>query len=258
MAVTGVQALERAFDILDILSLEPEGLGVTQIAERAALHKSTVHRIVSALAERGYIEKSPSGSQYRIGLKMVDIASVYLNNVEMKTEARPYLRELTQRTGFTSHLAILDGLSAVYIDKVDVEQHIRLYSQIGRRIPTHCSALGKCLLSGLAPSELDDRLSRCGFEVFTPTTLRTEAELREQVRRVSVDGYAIDDEEHDPGIRCVASPVFDYRGKVAAAVSVAGPVAGLPADRVSETAALVKQTAAEISRRMGCRIGRTP
>lgn len=253
MAVTGVQALERAFDILDILSLEPEGLGVTQIAERAALHKSTAHRIVSALAERGYIEKSPNGNLYRIGLKMVDIASVYLNNVELKTEARPFLRDLTQKTGFTSHLAILDGMSAVYIDKVDMEQHIRLYSQIGRRIPTHCSALGKCLLSGLPANELDERLKNYPFTVFTEHTLTGASELCIQVNRVRVDGYAIDDEEHDPGIRCLASPVFDYRGKVAAAVSVAGPVGNLPQKRVPEAAALVMQTAAEISVRMGFR-----
>lgn len=253
MAVNGVQALDRAMDILDILSLEPEGLGVTQIAERAALHKSTAHRIVMALSERGYLEKSQKGSQYKIGLKMVDICSVYLNSVELKTEARPMLRDITQRTGLTSHLAILDGNQAVYIDKVEMEQYLRLYSQIGRRIPTHCSALGKCLLSGIPNNELDVLLRNYPYTIFTEHTISNEKELRKQLEDVRRNRYAVDDQEHDIGIRCVAAPIFDYRGKVIAAISVAGPEQIFTEEKQKDFIDQIRTTAKEISIRMGHR-----
>lgn len=250
MATNGVQVLDRAFDILDILSLEPEGLGITLLAERTALHKSTVHRIVNALAERGYVEKTQSG-QYRIGLKMVDISSVYLNQVELKTEARPILRELTQRTGITTHLAILDGTSAVYIDKVAVEQYLRLYSQIGRRIPVHCSALGKCLLAGLSAAELDKLLSKYQYDIFTDKTITDENTLREQIAAVHHKGYAIDDREHEEGIRCVAAPVLDYRGKIIAAISMSASEKQMTDEQLDEYAAYIVQAANQISIRMG-------
>ncbi len=253
MAVNGVQALDRAMDILDILSLEPEGLGVTQIAERAALHKSTAHRIVLALAGRGYLEKTQAGSRYKIGLKMVDICSVYLNSVELKTEARPMLRDITQRTGLTSHLAILDGNQAVYIDKVEMEQYLRLYSQIGRRIPTHCSALGKCLLSGMANKELDVLLQNYTYTVFTEHTITTEKALRRQLEDVRRDGFAMDDQEHDLGIRCIATPIFDYRGKVVAAISLAGPAQQFVDEKLADYKEKIQASAKEISIRLGHR-----
>ena len=249
----GAQLIDRLLDILELLSLEKDGLGVTEIGNRTGLHKSTVHRIVSALAERGYIEKIPGRSVYKVGLKLVEISSIYLNSVELKTEATPFLRELTSRLGQPTHLAILDGTDAVYIEKVDMLNNIRLYSQIGRRIPVYCSALGKCLLSGLHDNEIDEILQRCSFNKFTAKTLE-KAELLRQVDTVSVNGYAVDDEEHDEGIRCIASPVFDYRGKVIAAVSIAGPAASIMEQNDSETGRLLKETALNISKRMGYKI----
>lgn len=250
MSEKGAQLIDRLLDILELLSLEKDGLGVTEIGNRTGLHKSTVHRIVSALAERGYIEKVSGRGIYKIGLKLVEISSVYLNSVELKTEARPYLHELTAHLGQPSHLAILDDTDAVYIDKVDMVNNIRLYSQIGRRIPVYCSALGKCLLSGLNDNEMQEIVSRCSFEKYTANTLDKDALLK-QVRAVAAAGWAIDDEEHDEGIRCVASPVLDYRGKVIAAVSIAGPAAVIAPQNDSETGRVLRETALKISERMG-------
>ena len=253
MAEKGAQLIDRLLDIIELLSLEKDGLGVTEIGNRTGLHKSTVHRIVSALAERGYIEKVPGRGVYKIGLKLVEISSVYLNSIELKTEARPYLHELTSKLGHPSHLAILDGTDAVYIDKVEVVSNIRLYSQIGRRIPVYCSALGKCLLSGLPECDVREIVSRCSFEKYTEKTLDSET-LLQQVRRVASAGWAVDDEEHDKGIRCIAAPVYDYRGKVIAAVSIAGPAAAVAPQNDGETAEIVKETALNISKRLGYKI----
>ena len=252
MAEKGIQVIDRAFDILELLADERDGLGVTDIATRTGLNKSTVHRILSALGERGYVEGNGKGV-YRNGLKLVDLASVHLNRVELKTEARPYLRELTARMNLTTHLAILDGMDAVYIDKVAVESNLRLYSQIGRRIPAHCSALGKCLLSGLPDGELAARLANHPFERFTPTTPADAAELVRQIETVREKGYAVDNAEHEPDIRCIAAPVRDYRGKVVAAVSMTGPALLVEPAREAEIAGWVMGAARDISRRLGWR-----
>ncbi len=246
-----IQVIDRALDILEILSVERDGLGVTEIGNRLALHKSTVHRIVSAMAERGYIEKVPNKSVYRIGLKLVEISSVYLNSVELKTEAKPYLRELSAKYNLAAHLAILDGLDAVYIDKVDSVGDIRLYSQIGRRIPVHSSGLGKCLISGLSDIEIDDLLSGYVFTKYTAHTIINFNDYKQEINQVRKLGYAIDDEEHDEYIRCVAAPVFDYRDQVIAAVSVAGNASIISRERDAEVGLFVKEIARKISKRMG-------
>ncbi len=251
MSEKSIQVIDRALDVLELLATEKGGLGVTEIGHRLGLHKSTVHRILSAMAERGYIEKASGSGMYKIGLKLVELSSVHLSNVELKTEARPYLWELTSKMNLTSHLAILDGVDAIYIEKVDVVSNIRLYSQIGRRIPVYCSALGKSLLSGLPDGELGDTVARCNFVKFTEKTLTDKNELISQVRKVRLKGWSMDDEEHDEGIRCIAAPVFDYRGKVIAALSISGPAAVVAADKDGETAEFVKDAALKISGRMG-------
>lgn len=251
MSDKGIQVIDRALDILELLSLEKDGLGVTDIGNRIGLHKSTVHRILSAMAERGYIEKTSARGSYKLGLKLIEISSVYLNSIELKTEARPYLWELTSKLGQTSHLAILEGNDAVYIDKVDVVTSIRLYSQIGRRIPVYCSALGKSLLSGLAEPELDKIVKGCSFKKLTDNTIDNKNQLLSQVEEVRKNGWALDNEEHEEGVRCIASPIFDYRGKVIAAVSISGPSAAISPERDRETGKMLADTALNISKRLG-------
>ncbi len=251
MAEKGIQVIDRAFDILELLSDVKDGMGVTEIAGRIGLNKSTVHRILNAMAVRGYIERVNGRGVYRNGLKLVDLASVHLNSIELKTEARPYLRELTQRMNLTTHLATLDGTEAVYIDKVDVESSLRLYSQIGRRISVHCSALGKSLLSGLTDAEISDRLERCMFAKHTEHTLTSSRELLRQVGEVRTCGFAVDDEEHEAGVRCIAAPILDYRGRVVAAISLTGPASIVSKEREQEIGVLVKGVAGDISRRLG-------
>ncbi|MCX7708437.1 MAG: IclR family transcriptional regulator [Clostridia bacterium] len=251
MSEKSIQVIERALDILELLATEKEGLGVTEIGNRLSLHKSTVHRILSALAERGYIEKISNNGLYKIGLKMVELSSVHLSNVELKTEARPYLWELTSKLNLTTHLAILEGADAIYIEKVDVVSNIRLYSQIGRRIPVYCSALGKSLLSGLTDDELDRIVSNCSLTRLTDNTLTDRSELIRQIKKVRITGWSIDDEEHDEGIRCIAAPVLDYRGKVIAALSISGPASVVTKEKDQEFGELVSNIAFKISNRLG-------
>lgn len=254
MADKGIQVIDRAFDILEILAFEKDGLGVTEIGNRLGLHKSTVHRILGTMVKRGYIEKTRDRGLYKVGLKLVEISSIYLNSVELKTEARPYLSALMSKLGQPVHLATLDDCDVVYIDKIEQVNSIRLYSQIGRRVPAYCSALGKCLLSGLSDEEVEIRLSKMNYVGYTNCTVTSKEELFRQIIETRRNGWAIDDEEHELGVRCVAAPIFDYRGKVVAAVSISASTNVFSRDRVEEFVRHVKETAHEISLRLGSEV----
>lgn len=247
----GVQSLSRALDIIELLHHEPSGLGVTEIATRLDLTKSTVHRILSYLAERGFIERAGDGQAYRLGLKFVEIASGRLNQLELKTEAAPHLRRLVERLGQPAHLAILAGTEVVYIDKVESLRSIRMYSQIGKRIPAYCSALGKALLVDLGAAELERLAAGIEYRRLARGTRIGAASLVEAVRLARERGWSLDDEENEDGIRCVGAPVRDYTGRVIAAISVSGDRRIIAPERDAETAIPVMETAAAISARMG-------
>ena len=246
-----VQTLDRALDIIELLSVKAEGLGVTDIGNQLNLHKSTVHRLLSSLGNRGYIEKNPERSLYRLGLKFVEVSSLRLNHLELKTEATPHLRRLAEASGRPVHLAILSGTDAVYIEKIEPQQTLRMYSQIGRRIPVYCSALGKSLLAGLDDAAVMALIGSIKLTAFTAKTRIDPVVLLAEVRETRQLGLSFDDEEHEAGIRCVAAPVRDYTGKVIAAVSAAEDVRGARIDRDEQVAQLVRETAAAISKQMG-------
>lgn len=246
-----VQSLDRALDIIELLSLEREGLGVTEIGNRISLHKSTVHRLLNSLADRGYIEKVERSSLYKLGFKFVEIASLRLNHLELKIEAVAPLRRLAESLGQTVHLAILDGTEVVYIEKIEPVSTLRMYSQIGRRAPLHCTALGKSLLSGLSDDQLALLVGQLSFQRFTSDTLTKPEQLIREVEQVRKVGWSLDDNENEEGIRCIAAPIRDYARNVIAAISVSGDKKIISKKRESEIAQHVKDTAYTISQRMG-------
>lgn len=245
-----IQSVERALDILEVLATQKDGIGITAIARSTGLSKSTVHRFTTTLAERGYVEHDPGGN-YKLGLKYIEIASFYINRLELQTEARPYLWEITSELGLTAHLGVLDAFEVVYVEKLDVFPSVRLYSQIGYRVPAYCSSLGKCLLSGLSSDQLEVVLANCPFERFTDRTITSLSELKRHLRQIRAQGWAMDDEEHDVGHRCVGAPIFDYRGDVIAAVSASGPKTILKDERLPVVIQKVRDSGLKISQRLG-------
>ncbi len=246
-----INSICRALDILEVLATQKDGLGITAIARKAGLCKSTAHRIAATLAERGYVEQVATQGNYRLGLKYIEIASYYINSLELQTESRPFLWELTSQLGLTVHLGILDAHEVVYVEKLDVFPAVRLYSQIGYRVPAYCSSLGKCLLSGLSSDDLEAVMANCPFERFTQSTITDLRELKKHLRQVRAQGWALDNEEHDVGYRCVGAPIFDYRGDVIAAVSASGPTVNLNDERIPLVADKVRASALQISKRLG-------
>lgn len=245
-----VQSIDRALSILEVLAAEKDGLGVTEASLRVNLHKSTVHRLLSALCERGYVEQRADGN-YRLGMKFVELSSLYLNQVELKTEAQPYLRKLLQQSTQPVHLAVLEGADVIYIDKVETIHSIRMYSQIGRRVPAYCTSMGKVLLSGLYDADIRARMSAVDYHAYTLNTITGLDQLLHEIEKVRMRCWAVDDEEYEMGIRCIGAPIRDYRGQIIAAVSTSGLKKIISPARDEEIAQYVKETALSISQRLG-------
>ena len=252
MLAMKVQSLDRAFDILELLSREQHGLNLTEIGNRLDLHKSTVYRLLQALKERGYIDKSAQGS-YRLGMEFIELSSLYLNNLELKTEAQPILRELSSLSGNTAFLATLQESEVVYIDKMETHNSLRKYSIIGQRAPLYCTALGKSMLTGKTEEQIRSLYQERELKAFTERTIKSVDALVEEIEKIRRRGWSLDDEEYEQGLRCIGAPIRDYRDEVIAAVSTSGYASVITRERVEEVAGYVVKAARDISRRMGYR-----
>lgn len=244
-----VQIVERVFAILEYLSLSSGPKGPTEIANATGLHKSTVYRILNSMCKIGYVEKTDEGSYY-LGIKLVEIVSNHINSLELQTEARPFLYDLRADLGLIVHLGILSEHEVVYVEKLDINHDLRMYTQIGLRVPAYCSSLGKCLLSSLSGEDVEAIIYGHPLIKYTSNTITSIEELKNHLREVRLNGWAMDNEEYIIGHRCVAAPIFDYRGHMIAAVSASGPVSLLSDNTLLQVIDKVKETAKKISHRL--------
>lgn len=246
-----IQVVHKLFDILELLAESSKPMGPTEIANSTGLSRSSVHRLLQTMHQRGYVDKiSPEGS-YAVGLKLIEVVSYYINGLELQTEARPYIQELSETLNLTIYLGILEGNEVVYIDKRDIFSNMRLYLQIGHRVPAYCSSLGKCLLSRLSGEELEETMGTGSFQKFTERTITNLRDLKEQLRMVRTKGWAMDDREFTEDNCCIGAPIFDYRGAIIAAVSASASPAVLTTDKISYVAEKVRNTGMAISKRLG-------
>jgi len=248
-----VQSIERAVKILEELAEEKEGLGVTQLSRRLALHKSTVHRILSTLLNLGYVEQNKYSEKYRLGMKLLYLGGTILERMDLRHEAHDLLKELSEEVNEAVHLVVPDGDRALYIDKIDSSRTIRMYSQIGRRAPMHASAVGKAILA-FSPDDLTSKVIDGRLEKYTSNTITDGGGLEEHLKIVKARGFAVDDEENEEGIRCVGAPIFDYTGRVIGALSISGPTVTVTPDKLDMLADKAIEYAGRISRRMGWNI----
>jgi DNA-binding IclR family transcriptional regulator len=246
-----IQALDRALRIIELFDEQTTELKMTEISCRMNLHKSTVHALLKTMMLHGYIAQDEETGKYRLGLKFVEKGQQILHGLDIRTEARPVLTELSRRTGQTAHLVILSGSEGVYIDKIEGEKAVIRYSSLGRKVPLHSSAVGK-VLAAFQPEETLGRLmANYRFAAHTPRTITNMEQFLKALEDVRQAGYALDNEENEPGVRCVAAPVFDVSGQAAAAISISMLVSGVQEEQMAEYARLVRDAAMDISRRLG-------
>ncbi len=252
-----VQTIERVARILDMVGQVSQGMSVRDLSAGLKLPKGTIHRILSSLAYFGYIRQDPETKIYYLGLKLMDLNNRLSGQLDFRKVAEPVLRELTERTRQTAHLVILDRDEVVYIDKIETQQPeggLQMASRVGSRNPAHSSAVGKVLLSYFSKEGLEDFLQRKGLPRRTANTMTDAAAFLNHLKTVRQQGYAMDDEENEQGIRCLGAPIFDGRGRPVAAISVSGSVFQMTKKVVQDVIkAEVVTAAAEISRRLGFR-----
>ena len=255
-----VQTIERASSILDILGQNPQGISIRELSTKINLPKGTTHRLLSSLAFFGYVHQDPKTRNYLLGFKLVELGNLLLNQLDLRKEAEPFLKDLAERTKETVHMVILDRNEVVYIDKVETDQHtsgLRMASRVGLRNPAHSSAVGKVLLAHFSEEELNNFTKEKGLLKRTENTITDPGRLREHLSIVRAQGYAIDDEENEKGIRCVAAPIYNEVGKPVAAMSISGPAFRITKKVIQESLKKeVMETALKVSQRLGFRRGK--
>jgi IclR family transcriptional regulator, KDG regulon repressor len=250
-----VQTLERASLILDILGQSPQGISIKDLSDRMHLPKGTTHRLVSSLSYFGYVRQDQNTKNYFLGFKLVELGNLLLSQLDLRKEAELFLRDLAARTKETVHLVILDGNEIVYLDKLETVPHtsgLRMASRVGSRNPAHSCAVGKVLMAHLSPEALARMVEEKGLPRRTGNTITDFNQLKDHMTLVRKQGYAIDDEENERGIRCVGAPIFNEVGRVVAAISVSGPAFRVTKKSVQESLKKeVMATALRISQRLG-------
>lgn len=245
-----IRSIQQAFAVLEALAERGNGRGVTELAHKTGLAKSSVHAILKTLATMGYVQQDELTNRYLLGLRLFQLANAVPIVLDVRSAAAPYLEQLVEKYQETVHLVVLDEGEALYIDKRESPRSIHVVSQVGRKLPCHCTGVGKALLAHL-PQEQVDAIIRKGLPRFTARTITDPQRLYEELRLVRERGYAVDDEEIMDGLRCVAAPIRNYTGSVIAALSVSGPVSRMTLDRLPEIAQDVMSAADQTSRRLG-------
>ena len=238
----GVQALTRGFDLLEALADAGGEAGVSDLAARTGMPPATIHRLVRTLLDRGYLLQLPS-RRYTLGPRLVrlgDSAGALLGRWAM-----PVLTDLVAAVGETANLAVLDGDHAVYVAQVPSPHSVRMFTEIGRRVPLHCTGVGKALLSALPDAQVRAVLARTGLPPVTPTTVTDPDTLLAGLATARERGWVHDEGEQEPGVRCVAVPVSGPQGPVA--LSVSGPLSRLDDDALTRIAPAVR----DAGRRLG-------
>lgn len=247
-------AVERALAMLEAVSHSSEGLGNAEISRALGIPKSSASYILRTLETQGYLARDKESGKYRVGLKILSLSRGALGGLDIRGIAQPVMRRLMQQTNLTCHLAILDGPEAVYVEKVEPEGFIRMDTWVGRRMRVHATSVGKAIVAYIPQAELEDILRKRSMERRTAKTITTLPRLLKDLERVRAQGYAVDDEENNMGARCVAAPIFDERGSIAASLGLSGTTQQVSPQTMPRILELLRDAARHISMGMGYRV----
>ncbi|QTH40700.1 IclR family transcriptional regulator [Cohnella sp. LGH] len=246
-----IQALDRAMKIIELFDEHCMEYKLTEISSAMNLHKSTVHALLKTLQAHQYIVQDEESGKYRLGMRFVEKGQLLLNHFDIREIARPHLRALSAETGQTTHLVIMDGKEGIYIDKVEGQKAAIRYSRIGRRVSLHSSAVGKVLAAFRPIEEQMQMMAGYTFVKHTDKTIDNIEAFMKELEEVKKQGYAIDNEENEPGVRCAAAPIYNHNGKVIAALSVSTMVAHVDDLELERLIAMLQEEKSRISRQLG-------
>lgn len=249
-----IQTVSNALDLLEQFQGEAAELGAAELAQRLGLSRVNVVRMLATLESRGYLEQNRVAGNYRLGLNTLELGQVAISQRNLLQVAPPFVQQMARCCDETAYLVVLKQGCVVYVGITETTRPVRVASRLGSWRPLHCTASGKVYLAFMPTAEMDALLPAAGLKRFTPTTCTRREDLQQELAAVAKQGYAVDMEELEPGVRCVASPVRDFSGRVVGALSLSGPADRFSEPRIAEELApLVLQTAAELSVRLGYR-----
>jgi len=248
---SGVQSVERTLDILESLVDFGSEVGLVEISQAVTLPLATVHRLLSTLIRRGYVKQNRQNRKYALGFRALQMGNDLRQRFSLRLEARPFLHRLMERTGESANLAVLDDGEVVYIDQAQSSKILRMFTQLGNRVPAHSTGSGKVMLAFAPPETADGVLRRYGMPSRTPNTITDSTRMREELNRIRAQGFAVDDEEHEEGVRCLAVAVRDGSGQVVASLSVSGPATRLNDAQVIAFTPEILECGMQLSARLG-------
>jgi IclR family KDG regulon transcriptional repressor len=247
----GLSSVRNAARLLKVFLSREESLGVSELARRLDLGKSTVHRLLTTLSSEGLIEQDHQTGGYRLGLVVFELGEAVRVHLDLHAAAGPVLASLRAQTGESSQVGVLDGHEVVYVDRLESSQSLRLFTETGRRVPVHCTSSGKILLAHLPPAAMYEVLDRAPFTALTPHTITDRAALVEELTTVRRRGWAAAVNERELGVASVAAPIRDASGEVVAAISIGAPTVRLGGAQRRQLGGIVVEAGEAVSRRLG-------
>lgn len=241
-----IRAVERALDVLLCFSRQTPQLTMTQIAEKVGMHKSTVHRLLLTLEEKRFVERDSSSGAYHLGINMLQMAYLTLENNDLRRIAIPYLRRLCEQFRETISLSILDGVDMVYLEVIESQQRVKLAAATGQRLPAFCTASGKAILA-FSPDGVLQQVFEHGMPQYTQNTLDSPERLSENLNQIRGQGFSLSLQEFEEGINAIAAPILDHNNQPIASIAVAGPSYRLTLDRMIEIGPKLLDTVGEVS-----------
>jgi len=246
-----IKVLDKSLSVLEILLKKGSSMNMIEISEKLGFYPSTIHRILDTLKHWGYVEQNSHTQKYQLGLKALELGMVKLHQMDLVREATPYLKELVNQCNETVHLGVLEEGEVLYLAKEESSQTIRMISYVGKRAPLHCTALGKVLLAYLSTEERKKILGGKVLPRLTENTITDKKELEKELNKIQKQGFALDDEENEKDVCCIAAPIKNYQGKTIAAISISSLVYRTDINKENHLKEALIETSKKISKRLG-------
>ena len=218
-----IKSLNNALDLLEEFKGDRDELGVTELSNRLNLHKNNIFRLLATFETKGYIEQNKATENYRLGVKSLELGQTFIKQLGLVRPVKPFLKEIVKECNEMAYIGIIRQNSVVCLDVEESSQTVMVTNHVGLRLPIHCTAIGKAQIAYATEEELEKLGILDNMERFTPNTIVNKVEFIKQIKEVARRGYALDNEEYNPGVKCVAVPIRDYMGRVVGGISVPGP-----------------------------------
>ena len=250
MAEVILQSVDNALKLIEVLAEEDSELGVSELSRKLEMGKSTTHRLLSTLEKRQFIEQNQTTGKYRLGIKLIQISASVMRQFNIIKICHPYIVELSNITGETTHLCLYNNGEITFIDKIAGKNSSKMQSIIGATKPAYITATGKALIANMPKQKMENYLDKVELKPYTPYTITEKERLREELNKIREQCFSEDQQESEEGLICYAAPIKNHNGDVIAAISISGAVSRMN-ESSEDFIEKVKTTASKISEACG-------